>query len=51
MAAMMASIGEMALPGIRSNQFGLPTSLETLASIDSNDTLLVMSISPPLSFI
>jgi len=46
MAAMMASVGEMALPGIRSNQFGLPTSLETLASIDSSDTLLVMSISP-----
>ena len=45
MAAMMASIGEMALPGIRTNLIGLPTSLETIASIDSNDTLLVMSIS------
>ncbi|MEH6359545.1 MAG: SIS domain-containing protein, partial [Amylibacter sp.] len=46
MAAMMASVGEMALPGIRSNLMGLPTSLESIASIDSNDTLLVMSISP-----
>lgn len=45
-AAMMASIGEMALPGMRSNLSGLPTSLETIASIDSNDTLLVMSIAP-----
>ncbi len=46
MAAMMASVGEMALTGIRSNLLGLPTSLETIASIDSNDTLLVMSVSP-----
>lgn len=46
MAAMMASVGEMALPGIRSNLLGLPTSLETIASINKNDTLLVMSISP-----
>lgn len=46
MAAMMASVGEMALPGMRSNQLGLPTSLETIASIDSHDTILVMSISP-----
>ncbi len=46
MAAMMASVGEMALPGIRSNHLGLPTSLETIASIGKNDTLLVMSISP-----
>ncbi|MBL4907899.1 MAG: MurR/RpiR family transcriptional regulator, partial [Sneathiella sp.] len=46
MAGMMASIGEMALPGIRSNLIGLPTSLETIASINSEDTLLVMSTSP-----
>ena len=46
MAAMMASIGEMALPGIRSNLQGLPTSLETIASVDDADTLLVMSTSP-----
>lgn len=46
LAAMMASIGEMALPGIRSNQLSSPNSVETIASIGKNDTLLVLSISP-----
>ena len=45
-AAMMASVGEIALPGLRTNHLGMATSIEAIASITHEDTVLVMSISP-----
>lgn len=46
MAALMESTGQMAIPGLRTDHSSSATLIETIASITSQDTTLVLAFAP-----